>query len=107
VGNPYLRSKRTLKWLNASAYTENPVGTFGDSRWNAVTTPRYVDLDAAVVRTFPIREIVNFQFRVEAFNALNHTNLGQPANTLNTSTFGTILSSNPARILQLAAKFTF
>jgi hypothetical protein len=107
VGNPYLRDKSTLKWLNTGAYSQNPVGTFGDSRWNAVTTPRYVDLDAAVVRTFPIREVFNFQFRFEAFNALNHTNFGQPANTLSTSTFGTILSSNPARILQLAAKFTF
>jgi Carboxypeptidase regulatory-like domain len=106
-GNPYLRSKSTLKWLNASAYSQNAVGTFGNSGWNSVTTPRYVDLDAAVARTFPIREAINFQFRFEAFNALNHTNLGQPASNLSTSTFGTILSSNPARILQLAAKFTF
>jgi hypothetical protein len=107
LGNPYLRDKSTLKWLNASAYAQNPVGTFGDARWNSVTTPRYVDLDAAVVRTFPIHEVLNLQLRFEAFNALNHTNFGQPANNLSTSTFGSILSSNPARILQLAAKFTF
>jgi hypothetical protein len=106
-GNPYLRNKSTLKWVNAAAYVENPVGTFGNAGWNSLTTPRYVDVDAAVVRTFPVRENINFQFRAEAFNAFNHTNFGQPANNLNTSTFGTILSSNPARILQLAGKLTF
>jgi hypothetical protein len=107
VGNPYLRNKTTRKWLNAAAFTQNPTGTFGDARWNSLTTPHYVDLDAAVVRTFPIREVVNLQLRFEAFNALNHTNFSQPANNLSTSTFGTILSSQPARILQLAGKLTF
>jgi hypothetical protein len=107
TGNPYLRNRQTLQWLNAAAYTENPAGTFGDAGWNSVRIPGYVNIDTAAVRTFPIHEAFNFQFRAEAFNLFNHTNFGQPSNNKSTSTFGQILSSNPARILQLAAKLNF
>jgi hypothetical protein len=107
MGNPYLRNRQTLQWLNAAAYTENPAGTFGDAGWNSVRIPGYVNIDTAAVRTFPIHEAFNFQFRAEAFNLFNHTNFGQPSNNKSTSTFGQILSSNPARILQLAAKLNF
>jgi hypothetical protein len=106
-GNRYLRNKTTLKWLNPAAYTENPVGTFGNSGWNSVTVPHYVDFDAAAVRTFPIHESTNIQFRVEAFNAFNHVNFSGPSNNRSTSTFGTILSANSPRILQLATKLNF
>jgi hypothetical protein len=107
VGNPYLRNLGTLAWLNPAAYTQNPVGTFGDAGWNSVTTPIYVDFDAAAVRTFPVHDTINFQFRVEAFNAFNHVNFSEPTNNLSTSTFGKILSANSPRILQLAAKLNF
>ncbi len=108
IGKPYLRNKTTRQWLNPQSFVENPVGTFGDARWNSLTAPGYVDVDAALVRMIPVRENINLQLRFEAFNALNHTNFGQPANNVNTTTtFGTILASNPARILQLAAKLTF
>jgi hypothetical protein len=107
TGNPYLKNRATLQWLNPASYAENPVGTFGDSGWNSVTIPHYIDVDAAMVRTFPVHDEVNFQFRAEAFNLFNHTNFGQPSNNLSTATFGKILSSNSARILQLAAKLNF
>lgn len=106
-GNPYLRSLGTLKWLNPAAYTQNPIGTFGNVGWNSVTTPLYVDFDAALVRTFPVHDTINFQFRAEAFNAFNHVNFDEPTNNLNTSTFGEILTANSPRILQLAAKLNF
>ena len=107
TGDPYLKNRATLQWLNPASYTANAVGTFGNAGWNSVRIPHYVNVDAALARTFPVREAFNFQFRAEAFNLLNHTNFGQPANNKNTSTFGSILSSNPARILQLAVKMNF
>ena len=107
TGNPYLKNRATLQWLNPASYAENPVGTFGNSGWNSVTIPHYIDVDAAAVRTFPVHDTINFQFRAEAFNLFNHTNFGQPSNNLSTATFGKILSSNSARILQLAAKLNF
>jgi hypothetical protein len=53
-------------------------------------TVRNADLDLALHRQFDLTEQVNFQFRAEFFNALNHTNLGTPNRFVNTPQFGTI-----------------
>jgi len=49
----------------------------------------------------------NLQFRMEAFNLLNHTNFGLPGASINTGTFGVISSSMSPRILQFALKLNF
>jgi len=73
--------------------------------------------NAAVTRTFRIRERKSLQFRFEGFNIPNHANLGPPnglsgngtATTsgfitptaaINNPLFGKILSSDDLRILQ-------
>jgi len=45
--------------------------------------------------------------RFEFFNVFNHTNFEAPVDTLSSSTFGQIQAANPARIIQLAAKYNF
>ena len=42
-----------------------------------VSAPGFTRIDLGLFRNFKIREGLNFQLR-EAFNALNHTNLGSP-----------------------------
>jgi len=41
-------------------------------------------LDLALERAFHLTERANFQFRAEAFNALNKVNLGTPNRFVNT-----------------------
>jgi hypothetical protein len=51
---------------------------------------------------------VNFQLRGEAFNLLNHTNLGSPGTSSSSSSaFGVITGARDNRIMQVAGKFTF
>ena len=50
----------------------------------------------------------SFQFRAEAFNSLNKTNLGTPNRFVNTPQFGTItMAMTPGREIQLSARFSF
>jgi hypothetical protein len=58
-------------------------------------------------RLFPIRERQHIEFRGEAFNILNRLNANNPTATLNSATFGKILSAADPRIMQLALKFIF
>jgi hypothetical protein len=55
-----------------------------------------------------ITEKLNLQIRAEAFNALNHTNLGTPNRYVNEPQFGTItMAMTPGREIQLSARLSF
>jgi hypothetical protein len=106
IGDPYVRNKSGLIWINPAAFSANLPGTFGNAGYSSLIGPRLFDLGANVTRAFPIREAMRFELRFEFFNALNHTNVNNPVATLG-STFGKIQSAADPRILQLAAKFRF
>jgi hypothetical protein len=99
-------------WLNPSAFAFPASGTLGNMTPGTVRGPAVVLFNAGVSRLFPIKERHYVEFRVEAQNVLNHTNLGDPSVTLNSSTFGKITSTasgnaGNARIVQLAIKYSF
>ena len=61
-----------------------------------------------------IQEIVRVQddgglveFRVQLFNAFNHTNFETPDSTFGTSNFGTIFEAKRAREIEIALKYSF
>jgi hypothetical protein len=65
-------------------------------------------MDLALSREFAVREGLHFQIRGEAFNAMNHTNLGTPNRFVNTPQFGTITeAATPGREMQLSARLSF
>jgi len=47
------------------------------------------------------------EFRWELFNALNHSNPGDPIASLSSSSFGKIISATPPRIMQVGMKILF
>jgi hypothetical protein len=80
----------------------------GNEKRGVVSAPGFERIDLGLFRNFKILEGLKFQLRGEAFNLLNHTNLGSPGVTSTTSsTFGKITTARDARIVQVAGKFTF
>jgi hypothetical protein len=69
-------------------------GTFGSGR-NAFTGPGYWNSDVSLFKNFSITERFSGQFRLEAFNAFNHVNLGLPNNCIDCSSGGVITSTQP------------
>src|SRR5207237_9759621 len=68
------------RWFDPAAFVEAPPGTFGNVGRNALTTPHFQSIDFAVHKQFhmPHSETHVLQFRVEAFNVLNHPSSYRP-----------------------------
>jgi hypothetical protein len=79
----------------------------GNEKRGVVEGPGFTRLDLGVFRNFRIYEGLNFQFRAEAFNMPNHTNVQSIGTTSTSSTFGQVTGYRDARILQFAGKFNF
>ena len=92
---------------------------FGNVSRDSNREPGELDFDASVSKDFKIWESLNFQFRVDAFNVINHTNFQAPSGSLavtevgttatfaSSSGFGKITGTQPNRSLQLSARFFF
>jgi hypothetical protein len=106
IFGPGTRSAK--EWFNPAAFATPAAYTFGDVGRNSVYGPSLRTLDIAVVRSFRVSERAGFEFRGEAFNALNMTNLGTPNRFVNTPQFGTItMPMTPGREIQLSARLSF
>jgi hypothetical protein len=105
--NPYTKDMTTLAWLNPKAFTTNAPGTFGTAGMNSLRGPNYINANANLNKLFTIHESQKFQVRFEWFNLFNHTNFQAPVNSYASARFGVIQSANPARIMQLGAKYIF
>ena len=101
-------TQNTMQWFNPAAFTAPAAFAFGNVGRNTVYGPGLQTLDLAIVRSFVVRESVHLELRAEAFNGLNHSNLGTPNRFVNTPQFGTITeASTPGRELQMSARFSF
>jgi hypothetical protein len=98
------------KWFDATCFSVPATGTFGNSGRNILSAPGSVTVNLAVGRVFTMpKEAGSFEFRLEAFNALNHPNLGTPTATIGTSTTPGVISSinGSQRLVQLSGRYSF
>jgi hypothetical protein len=95
---------------NSSQQLTNDIRTF-PFRLSGVRGPGQDSWDLSAVKQFSILERARLQFRADAYNALNHTNLSSPSSSnLNptSSSFGAITGTDgDPRNWQLALKLVF
>jgi hypothetical protein len=121
--NPYCQPKTVDCWINPKAFGSpfagSPApGTFGNLGNNALVGPGSIIINAALMRSFPIREHQTLEFRAEAFNLPNLVNFSPPTTAVIAPNFGQPTSGGGAlgafsstvydpRILQFAMKYIF
>jgi len=114
--SPYIDDYRggTRQYLNSAAFMRIPIvqasgaaARPGDLGRNAVRAPGQWTLDASLAKNTNITDRVRLQLRIDAFNALNRTNLGGLVTDIANSNFGRLRSAAPNRTVQLGAKLTF
>lgn len=94
------------RWFDTNAFAQSPLFTFGNAPKTLpdVRGPGLQSLDAAILRNIKLQESLTLQFRADAFNAFNHTNLSLPNTSFTSGTFGQITSAQDARIMQMSLK---
>jgi outer membrane receptor protein involved in Fe transport len=86
------------------------LGSVGNAGRNTFWGPGQWNADISVSKSVPIREDFRAQFRVDAFNAFNHINPGNPGTGVDAASGGVISSINTnlsPRQLEFAAKILF
>jgi hypothetical protein len=112
------------QWLNPAAFSVPPAATaIGQQDFSPLgggpqqaRGPHFNNLDASLFKNFHIYESTGLEFRLEAFNATNTPQFGQPSNVTgfnqykpgNPGGFAAITSTrNDQRQVQAALKLTF
>jgi hypothetical protein len=85
--------RSAAQWFNTAAVVAAAPGTGGDAGVFNISAPGNSTFDASLFKTFRITERFNAEFRLEAFNAFNKTQLGQPDTNLQDATFGKITTN--------------
>jgi hypothetical protein len=80
---------------------------FGNLGRNAFRAPGLEQWDLGINKSFSLTEQMRLQFRSEFFNLLNHTNPGIPNQQANSTAFGSIGGTFPARQVQFGLKLMF
>ncbi len=97
-------------YFDTTAFSMNALGTPGNAKRRFFYGPGADNFDIALAKTIPLRESKSLLFRVEGFNAFNHTQFNGPSavdGNYGSSTFGEVIGAAPPRILQAAMKFNF
>jgi len=105
-GNP----RNGLPYFNTAAFSINALGTPGDASRRSFYGPGSFNSNIALIRNFRFSEAKALQFRLEAFNAFNHTQFFGPAavnGNISSPLFGQVVKAQPPRLMQAAVKFTF
>ncbi len=105
--NPKLENPTAHRWFDTAAFAPAPFGSFGNAGRNILTGPGYQNINVSLLKNTAISESANLQFRAEAFNLLNHTNLNLPDIFVGSPTFGSIQSAGSPRRVQLGVKILF
>jgi hypothetical protein len=97
------------RFLNPAAFRQPTAGTLGTTQpRNSIRGMGTRNLDLSLSRLIRVTGSQAIEVRIDAFNAFNWFQWGQPATALNnTATFGQIVTAGAPRIMQLGIKYQF
>lgn len=110
TGDPNNINRTLNKWFDTAVFSKNLPGQYGNAGRDSLVGPSSYNVDLALFRNFPFevfKKSQSLEFRIEAFNALNHPVFDNPSSNFASSNFGRILSAHDPRIMQVALKYVF
>ncbi|MBL8206620.1 MAG: carboxypeptidase regulatory-like domain-containing protein [Blastocatellia bacterium] len=106
-----LQARSTLRAItdaNGNLLLVNPLpGQLGSMAPFYFEGPGAIAFDLNVVKRIKIKEELNFEFRADFIDALNHPRFGNPTTDINSTNFGRITGAGGNRIIVLNARVNF
>ncbi len=99
--------RSVAKWFNTACFQDPAKGTFGTAGRNSVWGPGIRNWDFALYKNGKVTERLNYQFRAEFFNFLNHPSFSGLSTGVGSGNFGQITSANDPREIQFGIKLRF
>jgi hypothetical protein len=107
-GAPISISAPTVgQWFNTAAFTVPPSGQFGTAGRNTVEGPGTILFNFALAKDIPLHDMMAFEIRAEANDVFNHANFTGIDTTVNSPTYGQVISVGSMRKMQIFARFRF
>jgi len=117
VSRPHALDPRTATfngkknyWFDPASFTDNALGTEGNTPRGYFTGPGYWNADASLAKDTKLTESSSLKLRIDFFNIFNHTNFANPSGNVASSRFGRIIAIRNftnSRLIQLGADFRF
>lgn len=92
-------------WFDTTAFVPVTEVRFGNVGRNTMRSPGVVDADLSVFRTFQVAERLKLEFRAESFNVSNTPHFSTPTASVESVTFGRILSTQTADVVGRSREF--
>jgi len=110
--NPNSGPRKITEFFNTACFTLPAPGTLGNAPRNLIFGPRFWILDMGLHKNGRIiGEKLQYQFRAEAFNVLNHPIPNQLDSGITDGTFGAVTSvynnNGDQRVMQLGLRLVF
>ena len=99
-----------LPAFNTSLFSTPELGQMGNVPRRFFYGPGIENFDMALEKLLPLTESKSLEFRAEAFNVFNHAQFFGAATVngnISSSAFGTVVSADAPRQMQVAVKFRF
>jgi hypothetical protein len=112
IGNPSTSGRvqdRLYGWYNAAAFAKPAIDVPGTAPRNLnYRGPGIRMFDAALLKSFRVKEGQRFEFRLEAQNVLNHPIFSDPSSSFGSTSFGQITGTKVGpRNVQFGFKYYF
>ncbi|HKW17971.1 MAG TPA: TonB-dependent receptor [Terriglobales bacterium] len=110
VGDYHVAHPSITEWFNTAAFAQAPQFDLGNAPryFSDLRAPHYNNWDIGIQKNFQIVERSRLEFRMDMFNAFNHTNFYSPNTALGPApplgNFGTINQTWAPRIMQAALR---
>jgi hypothetical protein len=102
-----LPNPSVAEWFNTAAFSVPPAGQFGTAGRNTIEGPGTVLFNFALAKNIPLHDMMAFEIRAEADNVFNHANFAGIDTTVNSPTFGRVISVGSMRKMQIYTRFRF